>query len=315
MISESDISYSIVIPVYNSEASLLVLAEQLTQVFDGLGKDYEIILVNDCSPDDSWEVIRSIANKNQRFRGVLLARNIGQAKATLCGIGMARGNVVITMDDDLQHDPHLIPFLLKELDSDNGYDALFAYFPQKKHSHIRNLTSRLISLLNSQAFGFKDVRVSSFRLMRRHIATFVRENRSSVATVGALVLAATNQVKSVPVRHRKRTYGKSNYTLFRQLRLAVKNIIGVSMLPLRLISSLGLFTATFSGFLTVYFLIKYLTSGISVAGWTSIVVLLTFFSGLILLSLGVIGEYLVRVLRELQYPNDTSIRETIGFDK
>lgn len=307
-------SISVVIPVYNSAEGLPTLAERLARVLSALGCTWEVIFVNDCSPDESWLVIEEIAQKRSGFRGLLLARNVGQAKATLCGIRVATGDVVVTMDDDLQHDPESLPQLLAELDSDDGYDAVFAWFPEKHHAGWRNLASRLVAWLNARAFGLGGLRLSAYRVMRRQVADFIRANQaSSVATPGALVLAATRHVKSVPLQHRERSFGRSNYTLARQLRLALNNLIGVSLLPLRLISGLGIFTAGLSGLMLLTTLVRYFTTGFGVPGWATLVILVTFFSGMILLSLGVIGEYLVRVLRELQYTDVVPVRRSIGF--
>jgi dolichol-phosphate mannosyltransferase/undecaprenyl-phosphate 4-deoxy-4-formamido-L-arabinose transferase len=241
-------------------------------------------------------------------------RNVGQARATLSGIKATSGDIVVTMDDDLQHEPEALPGLLAELDSDGGYDGVFAWFPEKKHSGWRNLGSRVIRFINAQAFGLGNLKTSSYRVMRRHVVEFIRVNNSSVATPGTLMLAASRHIKSVPIEHRKRAFGASNYTLARQLRLALTNLIAVSLLPLRLISGLGIFTAALSALMLIYTLIRYFTTGFGVPGWATLVILVTFFSGMILLSLGVIGEYLVRVLRELQYTDAVPIRRTIGFE-
>ena len=307
------IDLSVVIPVYNSEKSLGLLAGRLETVLNGLERPWEVIFVNDSSPDDSWRIIEKIVHERQGFRGLMLARNVGQARATLCGIGVAIGDIVITMDDDLQHEPEALPMLISELDSGADCDGLFAWFPHKQHSGWRNLASRLIRYLNAQAFGLGSVKVSSYRLMRRHVADFVSANNSSIATPGALMLAASRHIKSVPIEHRPRAYGDSNYTLIRQLRLALTNLVAVSLLPLRLIAGLGIATAVLSALMVIFTLVRYFTTGFGVPGWATLVILVTFFSGMILLSVGVIGEYLVRVLRELQYNNAVPVRRAIGF--
>ncbi|CCE24416.1 glycosyltransferase family 2 protein [Methylotuvimicrobium alcaliphilum] len=306
-------TYSVVIPVYKSANCLPELANQLKKVFEELKNDYEIIMVDDCSPDESWSVITEIARTHPHFKGVQLLKNSGQTRATMTGIRIAKGDVVITMDDDLQHDPQLIPHLLEEMEKDGGYDGVFAYFPKKKHATYRNVGSKLIRWINAHAFGVKELKISSFRLMRRYLADIVRQNHSASATVGGLMLANASKIKYVPIQHNKRFSGKSNYTLGKQIKMAFDNICSVSMLPLRMISATGLIAATLSGFLICFFLFEYFTGGITLPGWTSQMILTAFFSGLILLSLGVIGEYLVRVLRELQSTSVTAIRKTVGF--
>lgn len=304
---------SVVIPTYRNAIGLNVLVDRLSAVLHGLNKRYEVIFVDDCSPDDSWGVIEKIVSENKGFRGILLGRNMGQARATLCGIQAAKGDVVVTMDDDLQHEPEMLPMLLAQLDDDDCCDALFAWFPDKKHSSWRNLGSRVICYLNNQAFGLGSIKISSYRLMRKHVAEFIRANRSSIATPGAMILAATRHIKSIPIEHHQRVFGSSNYTLWRQLRLALTNLFAVSLLPLRFISILGITTAGLSAIMLISTLVRYFTTGFGVPGWATLVILVTFFSGTILLSLGVIGEYLVRVLRELQYTDAVPVRRTIGF--
>jgi len=290
------------------------LAKRIEKVFAALNADYEIIMVDDCSADNSWAVIADIARSHSHFKGLQLLRNAGQTQATMAGIKVAGGDVVITMDDDLQHDPQQIPRLLEELEKDNGCDCVFAYFPAKKHSAFRNMASKIVRWINARAHGANEINISSFRVMRGYMAQIIRQHQSTSATVGGLILANTEKLRYVAIPHSERFAGKSNYTLARQFRLAFDNICSVSMLPLRMISATGLMASVLSALLLCYFLFIYFSGEISVPGWTSIIILVTFFSGLILLSLGVIGEYLVRVLRELQSTNVTTIRRAVGFD-
>jgi dolichol-phosphate mannosyltransferase/undecaprenyl-phosphate 4-deoxy-4-formamido-L-arabinose transferase len=306
--------YSVVIPVYNSSACLPELVRRLDEVFGDLGGDHEILMVDDCSPDDSWNVIAELAQGRPHLKAVQLLRNSGQIRATIAGIRLASGDVVITMDDDLQHDPALLPQLLGEFERDGGCDCLFAYFPQKKHAGYRNVASRLISWMNAQAIGSGEkIKLSSFRIMRDYVADIVRRNQSASATIGSLILTNAAQIRSIPIAHRERMAGRSNYTLARQFRAAFDSICSVSMLPLRMISAAGLIVAGLSGVLLGYYLLKYFLGGPVQAGFTTLVILVTFFSGAILLSLGVIGEYLVRVLRELQRTSVSTVRRTVGF--
>jgi polyisoprenyl-phosphate glycosyltransferase len=304
---------SIVIPVFNSSLCLSALASQLREALEPLGKRYEAMLVDDAAPDDSWSVICGIVERYPGFAGVQMMNNFGQVKATIAGIGMASGEVVITMDDDLQHDPALLPMLLDELEKDSSSDFLYAYFPEKKHAAYRNFASRILSRINSQAMGGKQsVRLSSFRLMRKGIAQIVAENKSLSPSIAASVFASTGRIRYVAIPHHERFAGKSNYTLAKQFRLAFDNICNVSMLPLRVISGAGIFVAAVSGILLCYILLRYLFGGITATGWTSTVTLITFFSGLILLSLGIIGEYMVRILRAVQHAPTALIRQKVG---
>lgn len=292
---------SIVIPVYRSGE---FLAELLRQVSDVLGErqvTHEVILVDDASPDDTWSVIQALVQEFDQVRAVRLMRNRGQAAATLCGLEMVRGSFVITMDDDLQHPPDQIPILLDALEADPTLDGVFGAFEVKHHSLSQNLGSRFLAWVNSRAFGLpKDLRSSSFRALRREVADAAVEHRTGTPALTAIIYSSTSRLTSVPVRHQERRSGTSGYTFGRQMRLAWDNICHVSMLPLRLVSLVGFIVCGFSVLMVGHTLFNYYTGRVGVAGWTTVVILVSFFSGVTLLALGVMGEYLVRVLREVR---------------
>ena len=295
------VEISIVIPVYKSSGCLPELLCQLTRQLEEMGRPYEVILVDDASPDDSWRVIKDLAPRYPKVTAIRLMRNHGQAFATLCGLENARGQVVVTMDDDLQHPPEQLPKLLGPLESDPEIDCVFGHFEQKQHAAYRNLGSRAISWVNARAFGLPhDVRSSSFRAMRKRLADAILQHRTSNPAIVALLCDSTQRIVSVPIQHNERYAGRSNYTLAKQFRLALDNICNVSMLPLRAVSFLGMGICAISVVLVAVYLYRYFTGQIGVAGWTTVVILISFFSGVILLSLGVIGEYLVRILRDVR---------------
>ncbi len=304
------VDISIVIPVYNSSDCLPELLRQLTGQLEAMGRPYEVILVDDASPDDSWRVIKELAPHYPKVSAVRLMRNRGQAFATLCGLEHACGRIVLTMDDDLQQSPDQLPKLLDPLESDSELDCVFGYFEEKKHAAYRNLGSRAIRWINARAFGLpRDVRVSSFLAMRRRLADSILQHRTLNPAITALLFSSTRRIASVPIQHNERYAGASNYTLAKQFRLALDVICNVSMLPLRAVSLLGMGICVFSAILVAVFLYRYFTGQIGVAGWTTVVILISFFSGTILLSLGVIGEYVVRILREVRGAPRFNVRE------
>ncbi len=304
---------SIVIPVYKSRDCVVELLRQLTEVLDAMGRQYEIIMVDDSSPDDSWTVITGLASDYPKLSAIRLMRNCGQAKAIFCGLAHARGDVVVTMDDDLQHRPDQLPKLLQVLESSPQVDCVCGYFPEKKHAGYRNLGSRIIRWVNGKAFGLpRNLHWSSFRAMRKSLVGAILANRTQNPSISALVYGSTHRVVSIPVEHARRYAGRSNYTLAKQFRLALDNICNVSMLPLRAVAALGMAICLLSAILVVVFLVKYVRGQVGVAGWTTVVILISFFAGVTLLSLGVIGEYLVRVLREVQGSPTYMIRDTMG---
>jgi len=296
-----ELSISVVIPVYNSAGCLPELLRQLSDVLDQRGEPYEIILVDDASPDNSWDVLMRETAKRPKLSAVRLMRNGGQARATLCGLERARGGIVVTMDDDLQHRPDQLVILLSAMAAEPDLDCVFGVFDKKQHAGYRNLGSRIIHRINARAFGLPPgVRSSSFRVMRRELAKAASSHRTGNPALAAILCECTARLKSITIEHAPRYSGRSGYTLARQARLAWDNITNVSMWPLRATSVLGLATCGFSFVLVLVTLVRYFTHQIGVAGWTTVVILVAFFSGILLLALGVMGEYMVRVLREVR---------------
>jgi glycosyltransferase involved in cell wall biosynthesis len=292
---------SVVTPVYRSGNCIPVLLERLTAVLYGLNRPYEVILVDDGSPDDTWEITRRAISAYPNVMAIQLMRNGGQAFATLCGLSHARGRIVITMDDDLQHPPGEIPRLLAELEGSPEIDCVFGCFQEKRHARYRNLGSRFMSWVMRSAFNLpRDFRSSSFRAMRRTLVRAILTHQTANPSMAVMILGCTSRVRNVMVEHAPRYAGTSHYTLSRQLRPALDGIINVSVAPLRAISYTGVAICGLSLVLIGVFLYKYFTGAIGVPGWTSVVVLLSFFAGIILFSLGVFGEYLVRILREVR---------------
>lgn len=295
------IAYSVVVPVYRSEQCLPELVQRLTDVFRKTGVGYEIVMVDDDSPDRSWEVLKDLSRRFPHLRAYRLMKNMGQANATLFGLAHAAGEIVITMDDDLQHAPENIPDLISVLTDDPMIDCVFAYFPEKKHAWYRNMGSKVIRRVNSRAFGLKrGQHTSTFRVMRKAVAERVSGMSTANPVILTMILGITSKIASVPLPHHERFAGRSGYTLAKQFRLAFDNICNVSMLPLRIVSVMGVFASLFAMVLTLIFMYNYLTGYTQVAGWTSLVILVSFFSGLILLSIGILGEYMIRVLREVK---------------
>ena len=307
---------SIVVPVYKSGLWLGELADAISLAVTPWCGNYEIIFVDDCSPDDTWTRIRNLSLANPYIKGVQLMHNEGQAKATLCGLAHASGDVVVTMDDDFQHPPSELPKLLNALAEKSEFDCVIGYFAEKQHSLYRNLGSRLIQKINAHAFQLPTgLRSSAFRCLRRALVDAILAQRMMSPAIAVLLFGSTRRVISIPVEHALRKFGRSNYTLAKQFRLALDNITNVTMLPLRAVSVFGLATCGFSIILILYYLIRFFFGNIREPGFITLVLLLAFFSGTILLALGVIGEYLVRVLREVRQRPMYFIRESAGtFD-
>lgn len=306
---------SVVVPVYGSASCLPELLRQLSETLEALGRPYEILLIDDASPDGAWKVISQLTEQYKPLRAIRLMKNGGQAKATFCGLTHAKGDIVITMDDDLQHRPDQLPMLIDTLERNPEIDCVFGIFPEKKHAGYRNLGSRAMRWLNARAFGLPPgLSWSSFRVMRAKLARAITRRQTDSPVIAAELFGSTNRVLCVPIPHDERFAGESNYTLVRQLRLAVDNICSVSTLPLRAVAVMGMLFCLFSLLFLAFVMVKYMTGQVAVAGWTSIVIFMSFFAGVTLLSLGVIGEYLVRILRQVRGAPRFVMRESLGFD-
>jgi len=286
-------NYSVVIPVYNGQATLPELVERLDKVLSSLSDTYEVILVNDDSPDQSWEVISALSKQNPRVRGIDLMRNYGQHNATLCGIRLARYEIIVTLDDDLQHPPEQLPLLLEKLAE--GYDVVYGVPKKLPNSWWRNLGSYFIKLIIASAIGNKKMRdVSALRAFRTDLRQAFSGFDSPDVMIDVLLSWGTTRLASVLVDEQPRNSGKSNYTFGRLLRMSLMYLTNFSTKPLRFSNIVG-FLFTLLGFIGfIYVIIIYFVVG-SIPGFPFLASAIMVFSGVQLFALGIIGEYLARV--------------------
>ncbi len=289
-----------VIPVYNSEKSLHELCSRLTAVYEKVIKaDYELILVNDCSSDNSWNVLKELHASNQNIKVINLAKNAGQHAATLCGLKYCTGDFVVLLDDDLQHPPEEIVKLVSCITADSEIDVVIGSYEKKKHSAVRNIGSHAMKYTSAYIHKSKDnLRLTSFRIMRISVAREVVKIQVHKPRIGYLIRMTTNRISSVIVEHHQRKYGSSGYTFVRLVKDFILNIINNTTLPLKMISIIGTIISIFSMLFAMYLIGRFFFGGHSVKGWTSLMVTVSFFSGFILFTLGIIGEYLLRILIE-----------------
>lgn len=297
--------YSVVIPVYKSEKTLSELYDRLVNVFENQVKGtFEVILVDDASPDNSWHKMKELHDKDQRFKIIRLARNFGQHCALMCGFNYVSGEYIITMDDDLQHPPEEIPKLIVALENSPDIDVIIGNYNKKKHSWWRNIGTHLNRLIMVKIFGLnKTYRGGSFRLIKINTVKAIITQTTYQPRIGQLLKLVTNKYGFVTVDHQPRQHGKSGYSISRLSRDFINNILNNSTIILRISSVLGFSSAGLSMILATYYLVKYFTVGIAVPGFTTIILINLFFSGIILFSLGVVGEYLMKILFEARkYP-------------
>jgi glycosyltransferase involved in cell wall biosynthesis len=292
----------VVVPVFNAEHSLREVVEQVAAATGAVARSIEIILVNDGSRDQSWAVIEDLARSGPNVVGLDLTRNYGQHNALLAGLRRASGEVIVTLDDDLQHPPAQIPKLLSKLDE--GYDVVYGT-PLESHQGVgRTVGSRSVRWALKQVLGADTARhISAFRAIRAEVCMAFDGYHSPTVSLDVLLSWGTTRFGSVPVEHQPRALGRSNYSQRRLVVHALDMVVGFSTRPLRVASALG-FAFTLFGFgVLVYVLVNYIARGGSVPGFTFIAAIVAIFSGIQLFSLGIMGEYLARMhLRLMERP-------------
>ncbi len=292
--TSTGLGISVVVPVYNSEASLPELVRRLEEVLGRRPEPFEILLVDDGSRDRSWAVIEGLSRERGTVRGLRLMRNYGQHNALLCGIREARHPVTVTLDDDLQNPPEEIESLLAELA--RGHDVVYGTPAIQRHGRWRDLASVMTKLALKNAMGAETARqVSAFRAFRTSLRRAFADFWSPSVSIDVLLTWGTTRFSAVEVQHDPRTLGKSNYTFRRLLDHALNMMTGFSTLPLRLASWVGFAFTLFGVLVLGYVLAMFLIHGGSVRGFPFLASIVAIFSGAQLFTLGLIGEYLARI--------------------
>jgi len=283
---------SVVIPVYNSADILTELSSQINKVLSEY--KHEIILVDDGSTDNSWKIIEEISNNSKSLIGVHLSRNFGQDNAIMAGLNLSKGDYIVIMDDDLQHSPYDIKVLLKRIKK--GYDVCYANYSQhKRQSILKNIGSG-INAKQAEYFIGKpnEIYLSPFKAINRTVVNAIISYIGPYPYIDGLIFQATNSITQSKVEHYKRYKGKGNYSMRKSLSVFFKHTTGFSVLPLRLASIIGLFISIIGFLAGSFYIFQYLYSSQVIEGWTTLVVLQLLIGGLIILFLGLIGEYLGR---------------------
>ncbi len=296
---------SVVVPVYNSEGTLAELVQRLHAVLPSCASAFEIVLVNDGSRDRSWQVIGDIVTKFPAVRGLNLMRNYGQHNALLAGIRVAKYELIVTMDDDLQNPPEEIPKLIEKLAE--GYDAVYGAPAQEQHGLWRDLASQITKLALQASMGVDTARkVSAFRVFRTRLRDAFADYRSPFLSIDVLLTWGTTRFSFVKVRHEPRPVGESNYTFGKLVTHALNMITGFSTLPLKMASLIGFGFTLFGLGVLAYVIGRYLLQGSVVAGFPFLASIIAIFSGAQLFALGIIGEYLARMhFRMMERPTYT----------
>lgn len=304
--------WSVVIPVFDSEEVVGSTVDRVVEVFAGAGLELELILVNDGSRDDSWEVISAKAREHEPVIALDLLRNYGQHHANMAGLRAATGDYVITMDDDLQNPPEEALKLLEAAVA-GGHDLVFGQFERKRAARHRRLGSVLVAVLNRRIFGQPDdLVVSNFRVLRRDVVDRICAARAAYPYITGQALLYSRHRANVLVRHDARPVGASTYNLARMLRLVLTILFSYSSFPLRFLALVGFGVAVGSMLLGGFYLVLGVTGQTDVPGWTTVVVLLAVFNGFTIALLSMLGEYVVRTLTTVSVAEDFHVITRVG---
>lgn len=303
---------SFVIPCYRSEKTLEGV---ITEIKEAMGKlnqyTYEIVLVNDSSPDNTWKTIEKISSENENITGINLSKNFGQHAALMAGMRETCGDYVICLDDDGQTPANEVDKLLTALEE--GADAVYAKYGNKKHSLFRNFGSRANDLMTRIMLGKpRELFVSSYFGVKRFVVEDMVRYQNSYPYVIGLVLRATKNIVNVDVTHREREEGRSGYTLKKLLGLWFNGFTAFSVTPLRIATVIGIFCA-FVGFAYgIYVFVRRLLDPNMVMGFSSLMCVILFVGGMLMIMLGLVGEYIGRIYISLNNSPQYVIREKIG---
>lgn len=293
---------SIIVPVYRSEAILPKLVEQIHAEMEkeGLADDFELVLVNDCSPDHSWRVIRELAATRPWIRGISLRRNFGQHNAIMAGLNHAGGRFMVLMDDDLQHPPHAIGDLLRALHE--GFDVCYTHYLNRQHASWKKLGSQFNDWVATHLLGKpRGLYLSSFKGLRREVAAEVIRYDGPYAYVDGLILDVTRAITTIDIEHGARHEGEGNYNLARSIGLWMKMATSFSVLPLRLATYAGFALAAISLVMILFVVAQKLLHPELPAGWASLIATVLFIGGIQTLCIGMVGEYLGRTYLKLNH--------------
>jgi undecaprenyl-phosphate 4-deoxy-4-formamido-L-arabinose transferase len=292
--SKTKPDYSIVVPVYNSSESLQELYVRIGKTMAQIEGSFEVIFVDDDSADASWSILESIQKTApDKVIAIRLARNFGQHNATICGIAQATGQYIITIDDDLQNPPEEIAKLVETMQSSDA-DLVYGIYGKKHHSMARNLGSGALKGWSRRIYKTKG-NGSSFRLMKSSLAKNLLNHQINFMYIDELFNWYTSHIAFVLVDHVKRPYQQSTYTSHRLFSMLSNLIIYYTAMPLKMMVYGGFTTAMLSFLTGLLFIYRKLVHGIPIVGFTALIVTILFSTSIILISLGVIGEYLSRI--------------------
>jgi len=299
--------YSVVIPVFNEEPNLEPLYARLKGVMDSLQETYEIVFVDDGSTDSSFQILVGLHQKDRNIKVIRFTRNFGQHPAVMAGFNTARGELIITLDADLQNPPEEIPKLIEKLGE--GYEVVFGVFQQRKHSAFRRAGSRFSKWILARILPVGTTNLSGFRALRSYAVGQLKLLNEKSKFLDGLLCWMGYKVATVEVGHDERHSGKTKYTPFKLVSLWLDMVISFTDFPLKIATFGGLLLGALSLLLALFYLIRYFLYGYSVPGFATTAILIAFFSGVQLFFLGILGEYMGRVNRDVKNKPEYIVRD------
>jgi undecaprenyl-phosphate 4-deoxy-4-formamido-L-arabinose transferase len=309
---------SVVVPVYGSEECLNALVDAISSALGPTDRDYEIVLVNDGSPDNSWTVIETICRKNPQVIGVDLRRNFGQDNAIITGLRLSRGKYVAIMDDDLQHHPRDLPALLNKIEDERS-DAVYADFRVKQQKLWKNLGSWFNGKFAEWVINKpKEIYLSPYKIIRREVVDMICNYDGPDPYIDGLLFQITSRISQIPVDHHQRYAGQSTYTVWKSIRVWARLAFSFSARPMRLVSWVG-FVFAMLGMLLALTVVLYRLFfpedfSPNAVGWASLMVALLVLSGIQMLFFGILGEYTGRTFVRVNNKPQAAIREIVNQD-
>jgi undecaprenyl-phosphate 4-deoxy-4-formamido-L-arabinose transferase len=309
-----NINLTIVVPVYNSAIVLKKLTEEILFSLEKHKIIFEIIFVNDFSKDDSWKNILDLCKNYQWVKAIDLRKNFGQHNAILAGLNYANGEVIVLMDDDLQHSPKDIFKIYSEIK--NGYDVCYASFFDRKHSFLKVLGSKVnnffASIFLKKTFNLY---LSPFKGFSDSIKNEIIKYKGSSVYIDGIILSLTKNISSIQVQHyeSQRSFVKSNYTFFKLIKLWSQTIVGYSTIPLRIATFIGLAASLISLLMVLIIIFIKMNNTQIPIGWASVITSVLFIGGIQLIALGIIGEYLAKVHYSINNNVQFSVNKKINF--
>ena len=307
---------SFVIPCYRSEKTIRPVITELIQEISRRKEqyEYEIFLINDCSPDNVWQVIRELCQENEKIHGISFARNFGQHSALMAGYRFCRGEIIISLDDDGQAPVESIYALVDKIKE--GYDVVFGRYPEVKQSAFRKWGSHLNHIMTEVLLEKpKEIVSNSFYAMRRFVAREMLHYQNSFPYIGGLIFRTTRNIANVDVNQRERAEGKSGYNLMKLVMLWLNGFTAFSVKPLRIASLIGFVSAVLGFLWGIYTIIHKLVNPEVLLGYSSLMAIILFIGGLIMLMLGMIGEYVGRIYISLNNSPQYVLKELINIEQ